>query len=77
MNPALYRKALLAGIMAGLAALAASLGDGLTLQEGMGAWIAGLLSGLGVYAVPNAPEKPPEATDWVGRRLDTDERFTP
>lgn len=67
-----YRKAFLAGAMALLTALAAVLPAGVTLEEGMAAWIAGLLSGLGVYAVPNAPER---ATDWVGVRKATDERI--
>lgn len=51
-----YRKAVLAWAMALLSALAAVLPEGVTLTEAMGAWIAGLLAGLGVYAVPNEPE---------------------
>ncbi len=74
MNLARYRKAILAALAAGLTAMAATLPDGLTLTEGMGAWVAGLLSGLGVYATPNAPPAP---ASWVDRRKATDERIRP
>ncbi len=55
MNPNLYRKALVGGLMAGLGALAASLSGGISLVEAEGAWIAALLAGLSIYAVPNEP----------------------
>lgn len=52
-----YSKAYLAGAMAFLTAVLATIPDGLTLREGMAAWVAGLIAGLGVYATPNAPER--------------------
>lgn len=70
-----YRKAILAAVMGALTAVAATVPDGITLREGMAAWVAGLIAGLSVYAVPNAPEPSPARPDWVGRRLATDERF--
>jgi len=52
-----YRKAVLAWAMGTLTALAPAIPNGLTLREGMAAWVAGLIAGLGVYAVPNEPER--------------------
>ncbi len=56
-NPAIYIKAILAALVAGLSALATALDNGaISAQEAVTAVIATLVALGAVYAIPNAPD---------------------
>ncbi len=56
-NPAIYIKAILAALVAGLSALATALDNGaISAQEAVTAAIATLVALGAVYAIPNAPD---------------------
>lgn len=56
-------KAITAALIAALGALAAAAGDGISVQEGLTAAVAGLVALGGVWAVPNRTLPPPNSAD--------------
>lgn len=56
MNLATIRKALVAGLAAGLSALATAAPDGVSAQELTFVIAAALVAGVAVFQVPNTPK---------------------